>query len=143
MCNSLFVSKVGRCGSVWMLNIGGLGCVYYVIGLLYLSASIKSWVGLYENVSCMFSKLGGYGLWCIWSYSFYGLYLGGRFCHCIYYKIVNMGTGCLCFIFLGWLNLLYSLVSLRSSLALVVVIDVHCMFQGKGWLSRPLHRPRF
>ena len=54
MCDFWLVRDVGCCSGVSVLNIEGVGCLYYVIGSLHRSASTRSCFGRYENVSCMF-----------------------------------------------------------------------------------------
>ena len=41
----------------WVL--GEVGCVYFVIGFVYLSASVINCSGKYGNVSCMSWVFGG------------------------------------------------------------------------------------
>ena len=44
---SWLVGVVGLGGSIWLFIIGGVGCVYSVIGSVHLSASISNcWVGM-------------------------------------------------------------------------------------------------
>lgn len=53
-CDFWLVSRTGLCGGVELFSVGGLGYVYFVMGSLKLNASIRSCLGKYKNVSCMF-----------------------------------------------------------------------------------------
>lgn len=52
MYDSWLVSIVGRCGGVFSAE--GVRCVYSIIGSLHFSAFMRSCLGRYENVFCMF-----------------------------------------------------------------------------------------
>ena len=62
---SWLVGVVGLGDSIWLCIIGGIGCVYSVIGSVHLSASVSNCWGRYGNVACRSWRLGGMMCRCI------------------------------------------------------------------------------
>ena len=62
---SWLVGVVGLGRGIWLCTIGGVGCMYSMIGSVHLSASMSNFWGKNGNVACKSWRLGGMTCRCI------------------------------------------------------------------------------